>query len=169
MLRTLICCAAMLLATGFPSMAKEWVFHYGPEFGAEPIESYAQVFAGSNSLRVHAYGDKGAIALSALFDSFENGEALERSLRAGEPLRLDVLQENDRYVRIIPNNEYLWKDRPDDDDMLVFFFLTVDDLFAMAEGRAVFIWAGSVQFRFGMDRADIALRKLISAMGEDLN
>ena len=165
MVRKLLFGIVMLLVSVSQAVAGDWTFHYGPDMGVGSGESYARVTSGSNEVLVYIYdATQNAIGVNITLDTFENGGKVLKSLQAGEPLKLDILRQNDRYERVIDPSQYAWKVIPERKNVLIVFLLTGDDLAAMTQGRAAFIWTGTLQSRFGLVGADTAIRRLVAIL-----
>lgn len=153
---------ALLLSLPTFAFADAWVFHRG-----DPLtDSYAGISSGPNVLQARPYGTNGSVALYLLVDRLESKEALTRAHQAGEPMGLRVWRDGEDYNRAIPLAEYRVSDDPGANETLAFFLMAVEDFFAMADGKAVFVSAGSVEFRFDLTDAAPALRSLIDVVGE---
>lgn len=152
-----------LIWNGASASAQQWEFKYGPDFGSGLEKSYTTVSSGPNLLQITLYGDTAEFLMTAVIDKFETDGGFAKRLRAGGPLSLDVFfgPDKKRYERVIPNDKYILKDNPEKNQTIVHFFLKADDVFAMMEGKAVFVVADGLQFRFGLISASEALLELI--------
>ncbi|MBE1292483.1 MAG: hypothetical protein GJ677_08325 [Rhodobacteraceae bacterium] len=159
--------AFLLLATA--STAQDWAFYYGPDFGATAKESYAHLNSGPNYLQVHAYGENGAIALSTTIDAFETGGKVPERLQNRPKLTLNVIGPVPRYSRDIRPDQYVWEHRDDQNNTLIVFLLTRDDMVALIDSDAVFVNFDGLQFRFGSNGADTALRQLVNTLIDAYN
>ena len=161
-------CIALLFSlwSGIAAYADSWTFHYGPDHGQKPELSYAQIIVGGNRLRLEPFNGGRDIIIGALVNRFETNGATARNLNAGQQLAIRVWFGDKDYQRNISKSQYALDDIPDKDVTVVYFLATADDLLAMADGKAVFINAGSMQFRYPLDEATPALRGLLNAMKE---
>ncbi|MBO6898807.1 MAG: hypothetical protein JJ868_15645 [Shimia sp.] len=164
MLKTFSLCLALFCASAQVGSAQDWAFYYGPDFGATAKESYAQLNSGPHVLQVHPYGDRGAIALSTTLDGFETVGQVPDRLQSAPTVTLTVIGPVPRYSRDIPSDQYIWEHRAGQNNTLIAFLLTGDDMDALIDGDAVFINFDGLQFRFGSSGARAALGRLINTL-----
>ncbi len=169
MLKTFSLCLALFCASAQVSAAQDWAFYYGPDFGASTKESYAHLNSGPHSLQAYAYGDQGAIALSTTIDAFETGGQVPERLQTQPTLTLNVIGPVPRYSRDIRPEQYVWEHRDDQNNTLIVFLLTRDDMVALIDSDAVFVNFDGLQFRFGSNGADTALRQLVNTLIDAYN
>ena len=169
MLKSVTFSLALFCASAQLSSAQDWAFYYGPDFEASAKESYAHLNAGPNYLQVHAYGERGTIALSTTIDAFETGNKVPERLQTNPTITFNVIGPVPRYSRDIRPDQYVWEHRDDQNNTLIVFLLTRDDMAALIDSDAVFVNFDGLQFRFGSNGADTALRQLVNTLIEAYN
>jgi hypothetical protein len=166
MVRNLILSFALFLAATGSGFAQFWKFSFGPDFGAAPKHSYAEVSAGSHLMRVHGQGDRGALAMTATFGSFETGNTVPRSLENGAPITLHVVGDSGKYKRSITSSQYAWEYRSAEYKTLASFWLTPDDISAMANSHVILLEIDKQHFNFSSSGAASALNSLVQTLIE---
>lgn len=169
MLRNFAFSLALFCASAGTGVTQDWAFYYGPDYGATAKESYAHLNSGPHYLQAHAYGDQGTIALSTTIDAFETGGQVPERLQTRPTLTLNVIGPVPRYSRDIPPNQYIWEHRTEQNNTLIVFLLTREDMSALIDSDAVFVNFDNLQFRFGSNGADMALPQLINTLIDAYN